>query len=333
MKRNLIGIIIGSTIAISGVVITNAQIQADIPLNLQLKVPKGEIIESRVYSDGEKNIVTYSFLGASVIDEPNEIISQRAENKKVFIGDKQGEYKMRVYSNGSFTKDKQTDQWVHIDTATTTEDSFNIQTAGLFGGLIKNAFADISNVYETKDTFYGTSFLPGPNHTNTLLWYGGWGDHYYDYIEWDLTGTPTSAETTDAIVYFKASGIATNWANMQIRRVTSSWAEATLTRTNLPTDAGTTDQIDQTQPLSSETYYGTSILLFYENWKDGTWTNYGIVLKDLFNTNSQGTYYSSNQAGTSDDPYLEITYTTSTTISPRASINGNIQINGTIKIQ
>ncbi len=310
IKRGIAGVVLAGTIVVSGVFLGGAvediQIEA-LPDHEKLVVTKDKIITSKEYLD-ERGVphVVYQYKGDVIADEKDEIVEERTTSQRVYRTEDPEIFTMRVYSKGTFQKDDTTGEWTSRETATTTKDAFDLQVLG----FIPQVFADTSSVYETKDTFYGTAFLAGPNDTNIELSYGGWADHYYSYVEWDLTGTPTSAQTTDAKVYFKSSTIATNWADVQIRLVTSSWAEATLTRTNLPTDAGITDQIDQTQPVLDETYYSTSILLFYENWKDGVWSNYGLKLHDVgSNTDAQGNYHSSNAVGTTNDPYLEITYT------------------------
>lgn len=303
MKKTLSTISAIGILAGAGVLINDAFVSVrinNLPNNEKLKVKKEEILESRING----NEIKYFYKGDSVPVENNEIVSERTENHRVFkINDNQ--YKMRVYAKGTFIKDENTQEWRTMESATTTKEAYNLQVSGIIT-LLKAA---VSNVYETQDTFYGTVFDAGPNDTHLALKYGGWGDHYYSYIQWDLTGTPPSSQTTDCRLFLNASKIATNWADVQIRRVTSSWDETTVTRTVNPTDAGATGQIDQTQPIAIDTYYSTSILTFYNNWKDGVWTNYGLKLHDVgSNSDAQGDYYSSNNTGTDKDPYLEITY-------------------------
>jgi len=295
---------------------------AALPVNEKLKVESKEIIASstKEYISNGKEVVKYSYKGAEVLPEQNEIVDLRTDKNRVFTSTTDPQYRvMRVYAPGSFTKDETTGKWHAVDAATTTKTAYDLQTKSLIQNvmdrtitpvidtIINKAEASSQTVYETKDTFYGTSYSTGGEPDSAMIYYGGWGDFYYGHIEWDLTGTPTSAQTSVAQTCFKVETKATNWAQMSLYRITSSWTEAGVNSTTYPTY--TTDgAVTMTTVAADETFYCTNVTTIYEGWKDGTYSNYGFRLHSAYNGDSRGAYYSEDQAGTDSDPYLQITY-------------------------
>lgn len=142
---------------------------------------------------------------------------------------------------------------------------------------------------EGFDTVYGTVYAAGPNGNAETLYDGGWADYYYDYFMWDLSSLPPTANVKSVLLYlyFNASG---NDPAFQIQRVTSSWDESSLTRSNHPTSVawGSWTGIVNTG------WYTLDITELYTNWKDGTWPNYGIVLVPTANNNTNGYIISSD---------------------------------------
>jgi hypothetical protein len=218
-----------------------------IPAALKLKVAKDDILYSVPDQTGK---VSYFYQGPAADFLPNEIPEKRTSRTITFRTKKQDTFVKRFYFGDTFIKDATTGTWQTIETATTTSAAFDQQTLSFFQiisrHLLPIAYAASTTLFVSQDTYYGSAFSPGPNHTNTNLSIGGWGDHYYTYVQFDLTGGPSSGSATKADLCFKTTGTTVNWPGEQIRRVTSSWAESTLTRTNLPTDDGATGQITQT---------------------------------------------------------------------------------------
>lgn len=183
-----------------------------------------------------------------------------------------------------------------------------IVPASFFDGAVGDIFTDdTTSVDEDKDTYYGTVYTTGGAPDAEFLNTGGWGDYYHSYIEWDLTGTPGAALTNKCNLKLKVYSVGNNDPIAYIRRVTSSWDEATLALANLPTDT-TTDQVLLGNPLAIgvDNWLTTDITHFYKNWKAGTFSNYGIKLNTTYNTDAGGAYYSSDHATTAYRPYLEV---------------------------
>lgn len=156
---------------------------------------------------------------------------------------------------------------------------------------------------EGKDTVVGTVYYQNGSPNIEELPNGGWGDYYYDFFEFDLTGSPSSSLTVKAELWFYAS--APNDPAIQINRITQSWTEAGVTLSNIPTSV-----FYKNMPLipSSIDWVTIDITDLYKSWKDGTFTNYGIKLTPTQNNHTNGSIYSSDNSDTVHRPKLVISY-------------------------
>jgi len=100
----------------------------------------------------------------------------------------------------------------------------------------------------------------------------GVGVNKYAYIEFDISSTPAAAERAYLRVYVPAA----HGFRGDIWRVTSTWDEATLTWNNKPTDSGVAEVVD-INPAGNGQYVYIDITTVYNQWKAGTYTNYGLV--------------------------------------------------------
>lgn len=165
----------------------------------------------------------------------------------------------------------------------------------------------------TDDTYYGTAFSAGPNGTATTLGIGGWGDNYYTFIQFDITSGPTAANTSSAIMRLYQVGTPTNNCLPQVYRITSSWDEDTLTRTVNPT--WTTDQSYRFIPdyTNADGYKYVDLTDVYKQWKNGTYSNYGVTIRGTFTTDAAASFASNNNATEAYRPILTITSKSSVT--------------------
>ena len=146
---------------------------APIPIDLQLKVPKEQVIEYRI--DGE--VAKYAYKSRLVKDKPNEIVSKRTFNTRYFTPQKPNQTIMEISVGQPYYKDE--GKWYRIEVATTTKEYFNIQMGfnSIFGKLVFGA--DYSIIAGADD---GSA---NPNHsgfseTETEKFFGagpgGWTD-------------------------------------------------------------------------------------------------------------------------------------------------------------
>ena len=155
----------------------------------------------------------------------------------------------------------------------------------------------------TDDTFYGTSYYKGPNETDTVIRTGGWGDWYYSYLKFDVSSGPSSG-VGSVILYLYESEISVIDPVCHIRRVTSDWVGSTLTSTNHPTESST-NYGNFPALTGAGGWISVDITQLYKDWKNGTYSNYGLKIQPTVNNNSSTAFDSSdNVSGYA--PYIRI---------------------------
>lgn len=180
--------------------------------------------------------------------------------------------------------------------------------ASFFTDAVGDVFTDaVTTYYENKDTYYGTTFTTGGAPESTQLWYGGWGDHYYGFVEWDLSGTPKDTDTSLCRVFFYVEQVPTNDPVPKYYRVTSSWTETGVNSTTNPTFDPTPFATPPSVMTAGANF--TDITTQYNNWRNGSQSNFGLSIRDTgSNTQAQGAFASSDNTDLTRLPYLEVTY-------------------------
>ncbi len=149
-----IPLIIGATVLVAGLVwllsrnkkaialasvgtatILTALSPAPIPIDLQLKVPKDQVIDYVI--DGE--VAKYAYKSRLVQDKPNEIVSKRTFNTRFFQSEKPNETKMEISVGQPYYKEQ--NKWYRIEVATTTKEYFNrqMELSNIFGRSVFGA--------------------------------------------------------------------------------------------------------------------------------------------------------------------------------------------------
>ena len=170
---------------------------------------------------------------------------------------------------------------------------------------IGDVFTDATFTYsENKDTYYGTSFTTGGAPDSEELWYGGWGDFYYAFIEWDLSSAPTGGNIKSAKVALYVNSVPTNNPSLNYHRVTASWTEAGVTSSSNPSYNGTAFAT----PANTMTvgYDLTVISGQVRDWRSGVHSNFGLTVRATSNNNSRGAYASSDNVDSNKHPYIEV---------------------------
>jgi len=144
-----------------------------------------------------------------------------------------------------------------------------------------------------------------------------WGTYTYITVNW------SGSYTSRGLLEFDLSSIngATvnsaslelyNWANnpnrvYEIHRITATWSESTVTWNNQPAfDAAVAGSTNVT---GSGTFTFT-ITSLVQSWLNGTYTNYGMVLKAVTEPASPNPYFvSSSYATAASRPKLTVDYT------------------------
>jgi len=122
---------------------------------------------------------------------------------------------------------------------------------------------------------------------------GGWGDQYRIYVKFDIEGLPYDPD--DVIMFMKSfdrgdSSTATPFAFCQ---ASSSW-DLSLTWNTQPSFSGCWGWYSAPTPGD---WWGRYITPMYSDWKDGTSTNYGVMMYPQ-NTNNNFNVFRSSRYST-----------------------------------
>lgn len=156
---------------------------------------------------------------------------------------------------------------------------------------------------EGFDTCYGTVYVQNGCPDSPTLYIGGYGDTYFDFFQFDLTGSPASANTTKVELWLY--GNAPNDPSLQMRRITQPWTEAGVTSATNP--ASTFYKYMSPVPQTAG-WNVTDITDLYNGWKDGVYPNYGIELVPRSVLQTNGSIASSDNSDSTIRPKLVITY-------------------------
>lgn len=165
----------------------------------------------------------------------------------------------------------------------------------------------------TDDTYYGTSFYPGPNDTDTILQYGGWGDAQYNFLAFDLSSAPAWYKIASATFNIYDGNPSVNDAVIQVNRITASWSGSTLTRASHPTDDATNWGSLASVGGGSARWVAATITSLVSKWLDGTYTNNGLKLNPTVTSNQNNGQFNSKENVSGNIPYIEITPATALT--------------------
>jgi hypothetical protein len=112
------------------------------------------------------------------------------------------------------------------------------------------------------------------------LKFGGWGDTYRTYINFDLVGLPSDPTTVNLWMWnYSISG--GNTTGFAFCIPSSNW-NTSMTWSTQPSLLGCTGNV---YPTSSN-WNGANITSWYQNWKSGAWGKYGIMFNpELTNNN------------------------------------------------
>jgi len=255
-----------------------------------------------------------------------------AGGKKIIIGsDKNGNKNrenftyikpVRIWDSGKPGKDSGSKSEI-AHAQILTKDGKKILRKTIPAEFLKNAVGEVftdatTTIQESKDTYYGTVYETGGQPDADNFWTGGWGDWYYSFLEWDLTGSPEDDKTLWAKIWLKVNSVGTNNPAPLIYMVTSAWTEAGVTSANVPTYT-TSYGMYLTNPITigAGNWDNKEMTHIYRFWKNGGYANYGLKIHATANSDSVSSYYSSDHATESYRPYLEVAYVDDT--------NGGVQ--------
>jgi murein DD-endopeptidase MepM/ murein hydrolase activator NlpD len=155
---------------------------------------------------------------------------------------------------------------------------------------------------EGKDTGYGTVYARNGMPDHPVMYGGGWGDFYYNFYEFDLSGAPPSS-AVDSVFFDLYITYTENDPTYQVMRVTEPWTEIGLTYWNNPASTFFTNFPAITTPG----WYSVDITDLYKAWMDGAFPNYGIKLSPTKNNRTNAAQATSDNPDPSIRPRLVVT--------------------------
>ncbi|CAK0758142.1 hypothetical protein CCP3SC5AM1_2480001 [Gammaproteobacteria bacterium] len=108
---------------------------------------------------------------------------------------------------------------------------------------------------------------------NDIIRIGGWGDLYYGLLKFNLDNLPPLVDKVEIHLYPMVQG--EQYTSMSLDRVTSNWIEDSVTWNTKPSYI----YLKTIPAPVTGTWYIIDITSIYHNWKNGTFTNYGIQLR------------------------------------------------------
>ena len=141
-----------------------------------------------------------------------------------------------------------------------------------------------------------TSVYYGGGLNDYRLVVGGWADSYYSMIKFDLTNLPSNVQSAKIMLFSFPKTNAYSHTTMYLHRITSAWDESTKWSSQ-----PSTTRIGTIPAAADNQWYEIDITNLYNDWKNGTYANYGIQLRPSSTNNAFNTFYSSDYT---DNPSL-----------------------------
>lgn len=153
-----------------------------------------------------------------------------------------------------------------------------------------------------NDTYYGTVYVTSGGANQPKLYIGGWGDYYFDFLQFDVSGGPSASQTDSAELWLYGS--APNDPQLQVKRIFNSWTNVSVSASNYPQCSNTLAVMDPVP--STPGWFKVDITELYKGWKNGSFPNYGLELAPTYNDQTNGSVASSENANVNLRPHLVI---------------------------
>ena len=190
-------------------------------------------------------------------------------------------------------------------------------TNASFGQCVEQLTLEPTDDAETKSynptTNFGSSNYFRAYRTSFLvpIFGGGWTtahDTARSYIKFDISSLPSEAIITEAKLILSGNGGHSGGNDSYIQRVTSSWAENTVTWNTKPF-VTTSNQVMLDASSSSDEDYEVDIMDFVVGWRENTFSNHGVSLRlQDEGTNNVSLSFHSKESTPGKEPKLVINY-------------------------
>ena len=288
-----------------------AVIYQDVISNIDIvySVRNGEIKEDIILKEhcdqNEFDFITNA-TGVSPSQEGKDIIFRDSSGNEVF---RIGKLYM-IDANGKYSEDLNT-ELIEYDNSTVirliVSDEF-LNADDTVYPVVIDPSTTITGAASTYDTCVDEQYPSSNYYTSQNLWTGGKNgtNTMRTYIRFALPTNVSTSNIDNVYLRLKKNQYAT--PGIKAYRVTSSWSSSTVTWNNKPgfTTSGATGSCS----LYSGDWYQINVTTMVKQWLNGTYSNYGFLLKEPTETNAdQKTRWYSSDAPSPNKPELVIFYT------------------------
>lgn len=174
----------------------------------------------------------------------------------------------------------------------------------LSGSAIADQFVIQPGSSDGSDTCYGTVYVASGCGDIADLFYGGFGDKYFDFIRFDVWSGPDASKVSKVTLLLHTTVTAPNDPKISVKLVAAPWSETNLSRSNRP------DFVSAGVPLVPQVdgTFSANVTQFYKRWKTNSFPNYGLVLIPSDTNQTNGKFASSDHADPSVRPELVIDF-------------------------
>ena len=154
-----------------------------------------------------------------------------------------------------------------------------------------------------KDTYYGNVYLTTGMPTAEWIHVGGWGDMYRSYVQIDVSSLPAAANTVSAELQLYITNASVADPLLRMYRIDSAWTDVGVTIAAQPS---VTYLNEGPRNATTGTWYRLDITNLYREWKNGTRSNFGVMLEPGYMVNSAYTFASSEAPTASQRPKIVV---------------------------
>lgn len=159
--------------------------------------------------------------------------------------------------------------------------------------------------------YYGQTF-----QMDDRLRVGGWGDYYYSFFQFDLTGLPASVTGAQLAVHSqKWDGASYGPTDYNVVSPDQAWARPDLTtKMTWNTQPSSYTFLESYAAGKYSSWWIIDLTDRYSGWKNKSYSNTGVSAQPLSNNNNWDNWDSSRAAADDKRPTLQISFTPPVTL-------------------
>lgn len=133
-------------------------------------------------------------------------------------------------------------------------------------------------------------------------------------FKFDLSSISSGMNVLSASFTYNIEALISN--TFKLARITSTWDEAGSNNPTWDANLKSADFAGAGGSVGSHTLSDPALLAWIQNWVNGVYTNFGIIWECQTTTSQTGSVSAREATGTTNDPYLTVTYNAPPVITP-----------------